>query len=190
MPLLGAADPLPRRPDRVLVAGTSGAGKTTLARAVAALLDSPCVELDALHHGPGWTERPEFEDDVRRMVAGDRWVTEWQYSAMRDALLARADLLVWLDLPRRVVMARVVRRTLRRRIRREVLWNGNVEPPLRTFLTDRDHIVRWAWRTHARTRDRVTAAAANRPDLVVVRLTSRAQVSAWGDGPLRASAYC
>ena len=105
-------------------------------------------------------------------------------------LLVRADLLVWLDLPRRVVMARVVRRTLRRRVRREVLWNGNVEPPLRTFLTDRDHIVRWAWRTHPRTREWVTAACATRPDLVVVRLTSRAQVSAWVDGPLRAGAYC
>ena len=74
------------------------------------------MELDALHHGPGWTKRPEFEDDVHRVVAGDRWVSEWQYPAMRDALLVRADLLVWLDLPRRVVMARVVRRTLRRRI--------------------------------------------------------------------------
>ena len=123
-------------------------------------------------------------------MAGDRWVSEWQYAAVRDVLLGRADLLVWLDLPRHVVMARVIRRTVRRRIRRETLWSGNVEPPLRTFLTDRDHIVRWAWRTHARTRDRVTAACATRPELVVVRLTSPAQVSAWVDGPLRSSAHC
>jgi hypothetical protein len=87
-------------------------------------------------------------------------------------------------------MARIVRRTLRRRLRRETLWNGNVEPPLRTLLTERDHIVRLAWRTHARTRDRVTAAMAARPELVVVRLTSPAQVSAWADGPLRDGVYC
>lgn len=190
MSLLGATDPLPRRPERVLIAGTSGAGKTTLARAAAGVLRCPHTELDALHHGPGWTKRPQFEDDVHRLVAGARWVSEWQYGAMRDVLLARADLLVWLDLPRHVVMARVIRRTLRRRIRREELWSGNVEPPLRTFLTDRDHIVRWAWRTHARTRDPVTAALATRPYLVVVRLTTRAQVSAWVDGPLRASVSC
>ena len=72
VPLLGAADPLPRRPERVLVAGTSGAGKTTLARAVAEVLDCSYVELDSLHHGPGWTKRPEFEDDVHRVVAGAR----------------------------------------------------------------------------------------------------------------------
>jgi adenylate kinase family enzyme len=174
----------------VLVAGTSGAGKTTLARAAAEVLGCPHVELDSLHHGPGWTKRPQFEDDVRRVVAGASWVSEWQYSAVREALLARADLLVWLDLPRRVVMVRVVRRTVRRRIRRELLWNGNVEPPLRTFLTEPDHIVRWAWRSHPRTGQRVMAACAARPELVVVRLTTAAQVSAWVEGPLRASAYC
>jgi adenylate kinase family enzyme len=174
----------------VLIAGTSGAGKTTLARAVADVLGCPHSELDALHHGPNWTKRPQFEDDVRRLVAGARWVSEWQYAAMRDVLLARADVLVWLDLPRRVVMARVLRRTVRRRIRREVLWNGNVEPPFRTFLTDRDHIVRWAWRTHVRTGNRVMTAHAARPELVVVRLTTPAQVAAWTEGPLRQSAYC
>ena len=86
-------------------------------------------------------------------------------------------------------MSRVLRRTVRRRVRREVLWNGNTEPPFRTFLTDRDHIVRWAWRTHGRTRERVTAACAARPELVVVRLTTPAQVSAWVAGPLRTGAY-
>jgi Mg-chelatase subunit ChlI len=37
--LLDAVAPLPVRPMRVLVAGTSGAGKTTAVRRVAALLD-------------------------------------------------------------------------------------------------------------------------------------------------------
>jgi len=124
VPLLGAGDPLPSRPHRVLVAGTSGAGKTTLAGAVAETLGYPYVELDSLHHGPGWTRRPEFEEDVGRVVAGSRWVSEWQYEAVRELLLDRADCLIWLDLPRALVTARVVRRTLRRRVRREVLWNS------------------------------------------------------------------
>ena len=185
MPLLGAGDPLPSRPHRVLVAGTSGAGKTTLAGAVAKTLGYPYVELDSLHHGPGWTRRPEFEEDVGRVVAGSRWVSEWQYEAVRELLLDGADCLVWLDLPRALVTARVVRRTLRRRVRREVLWNSNMEPPLRTFFSDPDHIVRWAWRTHPRTRDRVLAVLATRPMLLVVRLRSPAEVARWVAGPLR-----
>ena len=174
----------------MLVAGTSGAGKTTLGRTVAEVLDCPHTELDSLHHGPGWTERPQFEDDVRRVVAGATWVSDWQYAAVREVLLERADLLVWLDLPRAVITARVVRRTLRRRLQREVLWNGNTEPPLRTFLTDPDHIVRWSWRTHPCTGGRVQAALTARPALPVVRLRSPAEVTAWVAGPLRSSAYC
>ena len=183
-PLLGPADPLPSRPRRVLVAGTSGSGKTTLARTIAAELDVPCVELDALHHGPAWTPRPVMAD-VARLVERSAWVTEWQYTAVRELLLDRADVLVWLDLRRRVVMSRIVRRTLRRRLRREVLWNGNIEPPLRTVLTERDHIVRWAWRTHGRTAERVAAARSRRPGLTVVRLTSPDDVDSWVRGPLR-----
>lgn len=187
-PLLGPTDPLPYRPRRLLVAGTSGSGKTTLARRIAAALDVPRTELDALHHGPGWTPRPEFADDVARMVAQPTWVTEWQYTAVRELLLDRADCLVWLDLRRVLVLRRVVRRTVRRRVRREVLWNGNLEPPLHTFLTHRDHIVRWTWRTHVRTAERVAEARGRRPDLPVVRLTGAAAVDAWVDGPLRRAA--
>jgi adenylate kinase family enzyme len=68
VPLLGPGDPLPRRPSRVLVAGTSGAGKTTLAARIGALLRLPHVEIDALFHGPGWRPRPTFEADVRRFA--------------------------------------------------------------------------------------------------------------------------
>ena len=179
---------LPSRPSRVLVAGTSGSGKSTLARAVAAALGSPYTELDALHHGPGWSRRPEFADDVARLVAGPAWVTEWQYADVRELLLDRADCLVWLDLPRRLVMRRVIRRTLRRRLRREPLWNGNVEPPLRTILTDPEHIVRWAWTSHARTAERLAVVLRERPDLLAVRLQGPAEVDGWLAGPLRAVA--
>jgi len=75
MPLLDAVAPLPRRPRRVLVAGTSGAGKMTVAGRVAALLDIPHVEIDAFFHGPGWTLRDTFESEVHRFSAGSCWVT-------------------------------------------------------------------------------------------------------------------
>ncbi|MFI5937836.1 hypothetical protein [Actinoplanes sp. NPDC051494] len=47
-------------------------------------------------------------------------------------------------------MKQIIDRTVRRQVRREVLWNGNVESPLWTIFTDRQHMVRWAWSTHAR----------------------------------------
>ena len=155
MPLLDAVAPLPARPRRILVAGTSGAGRTTVAR---------------------------------RFSAGSCWVTEWQYSQVRAILAQRADLLVWLDLPRTVVMRQVIQRTVRRRLSRQVLWNGNREPPLWTILTDQEHILRWAWDTHHKTATRVAALLEEHPDLMVVRLTSRSDVERWLAGPLQRTA--
>jgi len=173
---LDDAVPTPRR---VLVAGVSGAGKTTLAARIGERLDLPHTEIDALHHGPGWVPRPSFVADVEALASQETWVTEWQYSTVRRFLVERADTLVWLDLPHRVTFARLVRRTVRRRVHREVLWNGNVEPPLHTVLTDRDHVVRYAWRGRHKYRSLVPEAAARRPDLVVVRLRSAPQVERW-----------
>ena len=183
--VLRADDRLPARPQRVLVAGTSGAGKTTLAAAIGRVLAVPHVEIDALFHGPGWTPRPSFEADVRAFAAAPEWVTEWQYGVVRPLLLERADLLVWLDLPRTQVLRQVVRRTVRRRLRRTRLWSGNVEPPLWTILSEPDHIVRWAWTSHPTTGPRVEAAQRSRPELPMVRLRSRSDVTRWLAGPLR-----
>ncbi|WP_413451637.1 AAA family ATPase [Georgenia phoenicis] len=181
-------DPLPSRPSRVLVAGVSGVGKTTLARRIATVTGGAHTEIDALFHGPGWVPRPEFLDDVRALVARDSWTTEWQYADARPLLAERADLLVWLDLPfTTVTLPRLLRRTLRRRLRREVLWNGNVEPPLWTVLTDREHVLRWAVTTRGRLRTRVPLLEEQLPDLTIVRLRSARQVDRWVEGPLRAA---
>jgi adenylate kinase family enzyme len=185
MPLLGPTDPLPARPDRVVVAGTSASGKTTLAARIAEILAVPHVEIDALFHGPGWVPRPSFVEDVHRFAAEPAWVTEWQYSSVRPHLAERADLVVWLDLPRATVMRQVLRRTLHRRLRRQELWNGNVEPPLWAILTDPEHIVRWAWTTHHKTASRIEGLLRERPGRPVVRLGSHSESEAWLRGPLR-----
>ena len=145
---LGPADPLPAASRRILIAGCSGAGKSTLATELSARLGLPYRELDALHHGPNWVPRPEFVADVTAFAATDAWISEWQYRAVRALLLERAELVIWLDLSRWRVFSQLVPRTVRRRLRRVQLWNGNVEPPLWTVFTDRDHLLRWAWRTY------------------------------------------
>ena len=157
---------------RILVAGPSGAGKTTLAARIATATGAPHTEIDAIHWHAGWTPNPRFPEEVAALAAEEAWVTEWQYPGARPVLAARAELLVWLDPPLAILLRRVVGRTLRRRLRRVELWNGNVEPPLGTFLTDRDHIVRWAVRTRPRYPGLVRAALAEHPGLRMVRIRS------------------
>jgi len=94
-------------------------------------------------------------------------------------LLACCDLVVYLLLPRWLVMSRVVRRSIGRSLRREVLWNGNREPPLGTFFTDRDHVVRAAWRSHIRNAARIEHIPVARPDVPIVVLTSRREIAHW-----------
>ncbi len=177
--MLTAASPLPRRPRRVLVAGVSGAGKTTLAGRIGTLLDIPHTELDSLFHGPNWLPRADFMSDVDRFTREPRWVTEWQYGTVRQMLAQRADTLVWLDFPVRVSMGRLIRRTVRRRLRGEELWNGNYEGPLWGVFTDRDHVVRWAWRTRNKLKKLVPGVAVKCPGLCVVRLGSPVEVEVW-----------
>jgi adenylate kinase family enzyme len=164
-------------------------GKTSLAARIAPIVGAPHTEIDGLFHGPDWSPGDSFLDDVRRLVRAEAWTTEWQYSTARPLLAQHAHLVVWLDPPFwTVTLPRVIRRTLRRRIRREVLWNGNIEPPLRTFFTDREHIVRWAISTRGTYRMLVSQLEIDRPDLPIVRLRSAREVEEWLSGPLARAA--
>ena len=139
---------------RVLVVGTSGAGKTTFARMLAARLAIPHVELDALHCLPAWTERTpaDFRAQVAQAIAGrDRWVIDGNYSVVRDILWPQATDVVWLDYSRPTVFGRILRRTLRRAWTREPLWAGNTESLSKAFLS-RDSILLWSLSTHGKNR--------------------------------------
>lgn len=150
-----------------------------MAAALATRLGVPHHELDALFHGPGWVPRPTFVAEVTALAATGSWVVEWQYDQVRSLLLARADLLVWLDLSRMRVFTQLLSRTVVRRLRRVELWNGNYEPPLHTIFTDPEHVVRWAWSSYARVEPRVRAVLAQDDHPIVVRLRSRREISRW-----------
>jgi adenylate kinase family enzyme len=164
---------------RVSVVGNSGSGKSTLARALAAGLGVPHVELDAIFHQPEWQPLPatDFRVRVDAATATGGWVVDGNYSAVRDLIWARADTVVWLDLPRRAVMRQVIWRTVRRAVLRAELWNGNRERWRNLFARDPDQsVVVWAWQRHSAYQTRYLAATTDPAwrHLTFVRIRSRA----------------
>jgi adenylate kinase family enzyme len=164
---------------RVAVIGTaSGCGKTTVGRALAERLGVPFVELDALHHGPGWTEATaeELRERVEPILAGDAWVIDGGYQGkLGDLVLGAADTVVWLDLPMHTWLPRLMRRSGRRIFRREELWSGNRET-LRGAFLGRQALVPFALR-HYRRRRREYPERLGRFNLV--RLRSQQEVDRW-----------
>jgi adenylate kinase family enzyme len=168
---------------RVNVKGTSGSGKSTFGRELAERLGLPYVELDALHHGPNWSEptAEEFRARVREAMdaSPDGWVIDGNYEAkLGDTLIGAADTIVWLDLPLRLKLRRVARRT-RERIRDDVeLWNGNKES-WRNALWGRESLFAWLIRGHFRHRRNWPRRYGSDPRFI--RLRSVEEARAWLD---------
>jgi adenylate kinase family enzyme len=158
-----------------ITSSASASGKSTLGRALGERLGVPYVELDALHHGPNWTEATaeELRAKVEPIVAQDGWVIDGGYTAKIGHLVFdRADTVVWLDLPMRVWLPRLLRRTVRRIRHNEELWNGNRESWRGAFV-GRDALIPFSLRSHFRRRREYPEELAHLP---VVRLRTQTAV--------------
>ena len=168
---------------RIAINGISGSGKSTVARIAAERVGVPWIELDALHHGPNWSEPPaeEFRARVLAELEGssEGWVVDGGYRAkLGDLVLDRADAFVWLDLPLAVCLRRLWRRTAHR-IRDDVeLWSGNRES-WRTALVGRESLFVWTIRKYFDHRRSLPPLRTRFPELEFVRLRSQAEIQAW-----------
>jgi adenylate kinase family enzyme len=142
---------------RIAIVGCPGSGKSTLAGQLADKIDASHVELDALFHQSDWepTPIPEFRAKVSAALSSDRWVVDGNYRPVEDLVQAGADTIIWLDLARWRVMSRIVRRSLRRVITREELWNGNRESMRKLVSRDPEqNVIVWSWQHHPKYRAR------------------------------------
>lgn len=172
--------PFPYR--RVNVVGTSCSGKTTFAAALAARLGVAHVELDALHWEPNWTEAPDgvMRERVAAAVESEAWVVDGNYSVSRDLVWDRADAVIWLDFPLRIILRRYLARTRRRLRSQEEIWagTGNRER-WKNHLVGREGLLWWILTTYRRRRREYPALLGQHPELAVVHLRSPAEADAW-----------
>lgn len=170
---------------RISVIGSStGAGKTTFGRRLAAVLDLPFIELDAIHWAPNWLglDAETYKERVSAALPSHGWVVDGNYGKLGGLVWDRADTLVWLDIPLPLALWRVLTRTLRRIRTGEELWpgTGNRET-IRNAFFSKDSLLWFALRTYGRRKRRWEEymRTGRWVHLEILRFRSNAEADRW-----------
>ncbi|MBL8311882.1 MAG: toxin [Burkholderiales bacterium] len=166
---------------RIVIIGSTGSGKSTLGRTLAARLGVPHTEMDTLHWLPGWVERDDasFRELVDAFTAQPAWVIDGNYSVARDLVWPRADTIIWLNYSFPRTAWQLLRRTRRRIVAGERCCNGNQESLARSL--GRDSILLWLLQSYWRNRRNLPAALAKYPQLSQRILRSPHETQRWLD---------
>jgi len=172
------------RVERVAIFGASGAGKTILARSLAELAHLRHIEVDGIFHQANWTPLDDatFLARIEELTKAPSWVTDGNYSTVRPLIFARADTILWLDYDRIVTTRRVIFRTLKRAVTREVLWNGNREALSNLVRFDPEYsVIRWSWTSHGRMRETFATllASGELSHCTILRFRHPRETAAW-----------
>lgn len=162
-----------------MIIGQPGSGKSTLARAMGEVLQRPVFHMDHIHWMDGWQERPV--EEKRAMVAEvhalDSWIFEGGMSATWPERLARADTLIWLDLPLARRSWRIGKRWLH--------YRGRPRPDLPAGCPEKIDAewVGYVWRTRATGRAKCAALHAQaREDQKLFHLRSQRAINGFLHG--------
>jgi adenylate kinase family enzyme len=171
---------------KVVVIGAPGSGKTMFARTLATRLSVEHVELDATLHrfGGGEPSDEDFRLAILPRLEAPGWVIDgWHERKLGTVTLERANFVVFLDPPLRVVLWRLLRRTLPEILLRKELWNGNRQT-WRGAFGGRGSLFGYAVRRHPDLRRRISASLRD-PRLAhldYIRLRTRREAREWLKG--------
>ncbi len=108
-----------KAPKRILILGTTGSGKTTLAAKLSKILRLPHIGLDWIVFKKHWTTRysdQTISKKIKQVIKKQKWIMEGVYSSPWMGKIAkRADLVILLNFPRVVLAKRVTQRFLRKK---------------------------------------------------------------------------
>lgn len=165
---------------RIVVFGTTGSGKTTLAQRLALRTGLPYAEQDAWNNLADWqyASAEQFVAALDDFSSQESWIMDGNQLHGINLGWQRADTLIWLDYPAPLVFWRLLTRTVRRGVTREVLWNGNREYLPERLFSPRG-IVACFFRTHWRHRRDTPRRIASQPHLTVLKFNRPRDVEAW-----------
>ena len=125
--------------------GTSGSGKSSFARQLAAALKIPYLEMDRLYWKPNWQEPndEEFFSILEQALSGDAWVLDGNYTRTTHIKWPRTNLVVWIDYSFPLTLYRVIKRSILRAWKKQELWPGTGNRESFTRLFSKDSMVLW-----------------------------------------------
>lgn len=97
---------------RIMIIGSCGSGKTTLAMQLNKKTTLPVIHLDKEYWQAGWVETPKelWIEKQRKLLLGDCWIVDGNYSGSFDIRLEKTDTVIFLDYNRYLCLYRVLRR--------------------------------------------------------------------------------
>jgi adenylate kinase family enzyme len=137
---------------RILVLGSGGAGKSTLATRLGEILKLEVIHLDSYYWKPGWTETPrdEWEKVVESLTKGDSWIIDGNYSRTLEQRLKKCDTVIFLDRPRWFCLWRVLKRRVKYRNKKRPDMADGCEEKLDI------EFIHWIWTYPKRTKPKIT----------------------------------
>ncbi|QLE55466.1 DNA topology modulation protein [Nostoc sp. TCL26-01] len=97
---------------KILIIGSGGAGKSTLARELSKILKLEVIHLDTFYWQSGWVEtsKTEWENIIQDLIMRESWIMDGNYSNTLDIRLSVADTVIFLDFPRLLCLWRIIQR--------------------------------------------------------------------------------
>lgn len=136
---------------KIIVVGSGGAGKSTFATQLGAILDIEVVHLDKLYWKPNWVKTAEDEwiQIIQNLLKGDSWIIDGNFGGTRAMRIQACDTVIWLDIPRRLCMYRILKRT--------VTYRGQRRPDMAEGCNERLDwdFIKWVWNYPHRAKSRI-----------------------------------
>lgn len=136
---------------RINVVGTSGSGKSTVAKKIADKLSIPYVEMDKVFWGPDWywPSDKEFFSNLQKELSGNEWVLDGNYTRTIPIKWEKTQIVVWVDLPFTRTLYQAVKRAIKRSMTQEEIWpgTGNKESFRKNFFS-KDSIILWTLKNY------------------------------------------
>lgn len=158
---------------KIIVIGSPGAGKSTLARKISELTGITLHHLDRIHWMPGWKpiEDDRFVEKQQKIFSDKSWIIDGNYQTTLNLRIEAADTIIFLDLPRRLCLYRALKRsTLLRNVERKDMAEGCTEKVNMDFL-------KWIWNYRKRERPKTVEALSKSLEKNVIILKSSKEVN-------------